>query len=100
MAALAVGPTQSAEKATSLPSRAARGRTTGSRLMLGTRRPLGRSKWDSSTTLAPLACSLRMVGMAARRRVSSDTQRPRLLSAIGTLKSTRTRAVLPAMSPV
>src|SRR5690606_10095242 len=57
--------------------------------------PFGRPKCESSTTTAPRSSSARMVGMAARIRVSSDT---RPSSSSGTLKSTRTRARRPRTS--
>src|SRR5690606_7312147 len=89
--ALAGAPMQSSAHATGFFSSAASGSTTGFRLISGTRLPFGRSKWASSTTFAPAFDSSSIVGSAARRRVSSAT----LPSSIGTLKSTRTSAVLP-----
>src|SRR3546814_19604589 len=56
--------------------------------------PLGVPKGGSSSTIAPLSDNSRIVGIAARMRVSSLTA----LSNIGTLRSTSTSAVLPSMS--
>ncbi len=91
---LAASPTQSVAKATGLPSSLASGSTTGFSDISGTTLPLGRSKWASSATLAPLATSALIVGRATRKRVSSVIAP----LSIGTLKSTRTRAVLPLRS--
>ena len=92
MACFATPPILSSAKRTGAPSSFSSGSTTGLNDMDGTRSPLGRSKCANSTTLAPWSRSLAMVGSAARSRVSSLT-RP---SCMGTLKSTRTSAVLPA----
>lgn len=61
-----------------------RGSATKARLICGTTLPLGRSKWASSATLAPLPVRYWMVGRAERRRVSSVILPP----STGTLKST------------
>src|SRR6185503_1809298 len=56
--------------------------------------PLGRPKWESSNTIAPRSLNSSTVGSIARSRVSSVTDAP----SIGTLRSTRTRTVLPVSS--
>jgi hypothetical protein len=61
----------------------------------GLRAPLGRPKWASSRTMAPRSASSVTVGKVERSRVSSVTAP----SAIGTFRSTRTSARLPATSP-
>src|SRR3546814_9145604 len=58
--------------------------------------PFGRPKWASSSTIAPWSDSSRIVGIAARIRVSAATAP----SDIGTLRSTRTRTRLPVTSPM
>ena len=54
--------------------------------MDGTTLPLGRSKWESTMTLAPFSASSRMVGAWRSMRVASVT----LPSFNGTLRSART----------
>ena len=81
---------QSSAKRTGAPRSSSSGWTTGFRLIDGTRWPLGRSKWANNATLAPASRRRWIVGRATRKRVSSVTLPP----SIGTLKSTRTRAVL------
>src|ERR1043165_3512351 len=63
--------------------------------MSGLLSPFGRPKWARRRTIAPLSASPVTVGRVARRRVSSVTTR----SDIGTLRSTRTRALFPLTSP-
>jgi hypothetical protein len=67
------------------------GRVTSDSDMSGRLSPLGRPKWASSSTIAPLSASSVTVGSVARSRVSSLTAP----SCIGTLRSTRTSARLP-----
>ena len=91
-ACAAAGPTQSSAVATGRPSSSERRAATGAMRSPSTTCPLGRPRWDMSTTAHPWSSRYEMVGRAARMRVSSTT-RP---SASGTLKSTRTSTRLPA----
>ena len=95
MACLTMSPAISGTNITSLPSTFSTAPMTRLSDWLASRAPLGRPKWASSNTLAPLADSSRMVGTAARTRLSSVTAP----SFIGKLKSTRTSATLPVTSP-
>src|SRR6185437_9399589 len=56
--------------------------------------PLGRPRWDRTTTLAPSRATLAMVGRTRVSRVGSATTP----FSIGTLKSTRTSTRLPLTS--
>src|SRR5207237_5829991 len=67
---------------------------TGRRDSAGSGLPSGRPRWDMTTIRARRRRRLSRVGSAARRRVSSAI----LPSFRGTLKSSRTRTLLPATS--
>ena len=66
-----VGRRGSAMKVTGAPSSFSSSRTQGWRLYFGSGPPLGRPRWDSSTTRAPFSRRYRMVGSEARIRVLS-----------------------------
>src|SRR5579884_2281312 len=67
----------------------------GVRRIFSTTSPLGRPRWDIKMTDAPLSSRYWIVGRAALMRVSSVMFRS---ASRGTLKSTRTRTLLPATS--
>src|ERR1700722_2698577 len=83
----ATGPIQLSAKATGRPIASASGAASGFSDIDGTTLPLGRSKWLSTITRAPFSASSRMVGAWRTIRSVSVT----LPSAIGTLRSARTR---------
>ena len=89
------GPAISGQNMTSRPSTADTAPTTMLSDCSELRAPLGRPKCASNSTFAPFAVSSLIVSTAARMRVSSVTAP----SCIGRLRSTRTRATLPVMSP-
>ena len=95
MACFTTSPATSGTNITSHPSTVCTAPTTIDSDCSELRAPLGRPKWASSRTLAPLSASSRTVGTAARTRVSSVTAP----SCIGRLRSTRTSATLPVRSP-
>src|SRR5574339_412805 len=85
---------QSAANATGRPSNSPTRAATGLRQYLGFGCPFGRPRCEARMTVAPLSSAYWMVGSDARTRVSS----PIVPFLIGTLKSTRTKARLPARS--
>src|SRR5690606_19370733 len=87
-------PATSVASVTGRPISSASRSAAGARESSGTTCPLGRPRWEQSTTRAFRPSRSSIVGRAAPIRVSSVT-RP---SASGTLKSTRTRTRLPSTS--
>ncbi len=92
---LTTSPAISGTNITSRPSTSCSASSVIETDMVETFSPPGRPKCASSSTLAPLPASSRIVGAEARTRVSSVTRTP----SIGRLRSTRTSATLPVRSP-
>src|SRR3954447_20438819 len=92
----AVSPMQSEANATGRPSTSAVALEIGSSENSGEGPSLGRPKWASRMTLAPLPDNSAIVGAMRSMRVASET----LPSVTGTWRSTRTSTRLPLMLPI
>src|SRR5262249_47539133 len=90
-AACAAGPTQSSANATGRPSALPNAAATGFSDIDGTTLPFGRSKWESTITLAPVLASSAIVGAWRSIRTASVTTP----SFIGTFRSARTSTRFP-----